>query len=144
MAVVPKGKKIVNDTTPMICTIEGIAKKEHVVRSKLVFTVLSVRTCTFVRDAKCNAPNRYKRLMLFARLCRRIISWKCNEESTMTTLGRLVSAAYDVHMICIWCAGLNLHNRDNKWKFALKTHCSRAGVIGFWSLILNHPNPGLL
>ncbi|XP_020616802.1 PX domain-containing protein kinase-like protein [Orbicella faveolata] len=30
MAVVPKGKKIVNDTTPMICTIEGIAKKEHV------------------------------------------------------------------------------------------------------------------
>lgn len=32
MAVVPKGRKIVNDTTPMICTIEGIAKKEHVVR----------------------------------------------------------------------------------------------------------------
>jgi len=42
MAVVRKGKKIVNDTTPMTCTIEGIAKKEHVVRSKLVFTVLSV------------------------------------------------------------------------------------------------------
>ena len=49
MAVVPKGKKIVNDTTPMMCTIEGIAKKEHVVRSKLVFTVLSVR----MQDAKC-------------------------------------------------------------------------------------------
>ena len=32
MAVVPKGRKIVNDTTPMMCTIEGIAKKEHVVR----------------------------------------------------------------------------------------------------------------
>ncbi|KAJ7336032.1 hypothetical protein OS493_013406 [Desmophyllum pertusum] len=30
MAVVPKGKTIVNDTTPMMCTIEGIAKKEHV------------------------------------------------------------------------------------------------------------------
>lgn len=43
MAAVPKGKTIVNDTTPMICTIEGIAKKEHVVRSKLTFTVLSVR-----------------------------------------------------------------------------------------------------
>lgn len=43
MAAVPKGKAIVNDTTPMICTIEGIAKKEHVVRSKLTFTVLSVR-----------------------------------------------------------------------------------------------------
>ena len=42
MAAVPKGKKIVNDTTPMMCTIEGIAKKEHVVRSKLVFTVLCV------------------------------------------------------------------------------------------------------
>lgn len=43
MAAVPKGKAIVNDTTPMICTIEGIAKKEHVVRSKLTFTVFSVR-----------------------------------------------------------------------------------------------------
>lgn len=36
MAVVPRGKNIVNDTTPVMCTIEGIAKKEHVVRDKLV------------------------------------------------------------------------------------------------------------
>ncbi|XP_078342522.1 PX domain-containing protein kinase-like protein isoform X2 [Oculina patagonica] len=30
MAVVPRGKNIINDTTPVMCTIEGIAKKEHV------------------------------------------------------------------------------------------------------------------
>lgn len=67
MAVVPKGKAIVNDTTPMICTIEGIAKKEHVVRSKLTFTVLSVRLCDV---------NRYKRLTLYVSrlvICHRII-----------------------------------------------------------------------
>lgn len=86
MAVVPKGKNIVNDTTPMMCTIEGIAKKEHVVRSKLVLTVLSQR-----------APNisawitlTYKLLMFLFGFCPRIILWRCNGESTMTTLGRFV------------------------------------------------------
>lgn len=44
MAAVPKGRKIVNDTTPMMCTIGGIAKKEHVVRNKLVFFVCIVGT----------------------------------------------------------------------------------------------------
>ena len=39
MAYVPKDKKIVNDTTPMMCTIEGIAKKDHVVRRKLAYSV---------------------------------------------------------------------------------------------------------
>lgn len=48
MAAVPKGRKIVNDTTPMMCTIEGIAKKEHVVRNKLVFFVCIVGTAANV------------------------------------------------------------------------------------------------
>lgn len=32
MAVVPRKRNAINDTTPMICTIQGIAKKDHVVR----------------------------------------------------------------------------------------------------------------
>lgn len=32
MAVSPKRKGIIDDTTPMICNIEAIEKKEHVVR----------------------------------------------------------------------------------------------------------------
>lgn len=30
MAVVPRKRNVINDTTPMMCTIEGIAKKDHV------------------------------------------------------------------------------------------------------------------
>ena len=31
MAAKAKSRGVINDTTPLMCTIEGIAKKEHVV-----------------------------------------------------------------------------------------------------------------
>lgn len=42
MVVVFKGRKIVNDIILMMCIIEGIVKKEYVVRNKFVFFVCIV------------------------------------------------------------------------------------------------------
>ena len=61
MAYVPKDKKIVNDTTPMMCTIEGIAKKDHVVRRKLVYCANVSLICSELLQ-----------IMFLVRLCRRI------------------------------------------------------------------------
>ena len=87
MATKAKSKGIINDTTPLMCTIEGIAKKEHVV-SPLQWWRKTYNNWPISARIRGFYPAGF--ILLLFLLIYRTISWKCNVESVPTIRGRYI------------------------------------------------------
>ena len=87
MATKAKSKGIINDTTPLMCTIEGIAKKEHVV-SPLQWWRKTYNNWPIGGRIRGFYPAGF--ILLPFLLIYRTISWKCNVESVPTIRGRYI------------------------------------------------------
>lgn len=87
MATKAKSKGIINDTTPLMCTIEGIAKKEHVV-SPLQWWRKTYNNWPIGARIRGFYPAGF--ILLLFLLIYRTISWKCNVESVPTIRGRYI------------------------------------------------------
>ena len=90
MATKTKSKGIINDTTPLMCTIEGITKKEHVVSPLQWWHETLIQCMIGPIGARIRGCYPAGFILLLFLLIYRTISWKCNVESVPTIRGRYI------------------------------------------------------